>query len=295
VLYRQTPEQIWSLVRGLRAAARLALRRDAFRSVLIAFGDSSPRRTIDTSMEQHITTSLREHGVQAFHYVFYDENQGSARGQNTLFGLREVDTDYVFVMNPDVYLCPDVLCELLRPFIHVDVGIVEARQLPLEHPKSSDPVSGSTSWASGACMMIRADVMQAIGGFDGDSFFLYCDDVDLSWRARLAGYDIIHQPTARVFHDKRLHSDGRLATSESERYYAAEAALLMAWKYSRPDLVTSWSTDLSSSSDPIHQKAVQAFRERESKGELPKSIDPEHRVAEFDGYNYGHHRFDVRV
>jgi Glycosyl transferase family group 2 len=198
-------------------------------------------------------------------------------------------------MNPDVYVCPEVFCELLRPFTHADVGIVEARQLPLEHPKQFDPVDGSTSWASGACMMVRAEVVQQIGGFDGDTFFLYCDDVDFSWRARLAGYEIIHQPSARVFHDKRLHSDGRMVTSDAERYYAAEAALLMAWKYSRPDLVECWSEELSTSSDPVHRKAVQMFRERESNGSLPDPLDAEGRVAEFVGHSYGHHRFDVNV
>ena len=59
-------------------------------------------------------------------------------------------------------------------------------------------------------MMIRAELLQQIGGFDGDSFFMYGDDVDFSWRARLAGYQVIHQPSARVFHDKRIQVDGRL-------------------------------------------------------------------------------------
>ena len=139
------------------------------------------------------------------------------------------------------------------------VGIVEARQIPLEHPKKFDPVDGSTSWASGACMMIRAELLQQIGGFDGDSFFMYCDDVDFSWRARLAGYQVIHQPSARVFHDKRIQVDGRLVVSDAERYYSAEAALLMAWKYSRPDLVALWSEEMLATSESPKVKAVQEF------------------------------------
>ena len=120
------------------------------------------------------------------------------------FDLRDPDTDYVFVMNPDVYLCPDVLCELLVPFSSPEVGIVEARQLPLEHPKHFDSADGSTSWASGACMMVRSEVLDVVHGFDADSFFLYCDDVDFSWRTRLAGYRVVFRPPARVYHDKRL-------------------------------------------------------------------------------------------
>ena len=139
------------------------------------------------------------------------------------------------------------------------MGIVEARQIPLEHPKKFDPVDGSTSWASGACMMIRAELLQQVGGFDGDSFFMYCDDVDFSWRARLAGYQVIHQPSARVFHDKRIQVDGRLVVSDAERYYSAEAALLMAWKYSRPDLVALWSEEMLATSESSKGEGCQGI------------------------------------
>jgi hypothetical protein len=295
VLYNATQSEIGRLVQGIRAAAAFARDRGAFRSIKLAFGDSSLRRSIDQDLEQELATTLGRYGIDGFLYHFFAENRGSARGQNSLFEMRDADVDYVFVMNPDVYLCPDVFCELLLPFEAADIGIVEARQLPLEHPKVFNPIDGTTSWASGACMMVRSDVLSEVKGFDGDSFFLYCDDVDFSWRTRLAGYRIIHQPTARVFHDKRLETDGRMAVSAAERYYAAEAALLMAWKYSRPDLVALWIQELLASSEPEHGRAVDAFRVRESGGTLPTPLDPEGAVAQFTGYYYGDHRYDVSV
>ncbi len=295
VLFRHTYREIRGLVEGVRAAARFARNRGAYGSITLALGDSSPRRAIGPELERQLAETLPEYGIDRFHYVFYDENRGSAGGQNTLFELRDPGTDYVFVMNPDVYLCPDVLCQLLGPFDSPDVGIVEARQIPLEHAKKFDLVDGSTSWASGACMMVRAAALEKVGGFDGDSFFLYCDDVDFSWRTRLAGYDVIHQPSARVFHDKRIQTDGKMAVSDAERYYSAEAALLMAWKYSRPDLVQSWSEELLGSSEIPHLKAVEEFRTRQQAGTLPTPLDPEGRVAEFVGHYYGEHRFDVDV
>ena len=295
VLYGHTPGQLESLVRGLRGAASFARRQGSYRSMKLAFGDSSPRRMIDRTTEDELAASLQSHGFDSFQYVFYDENRGSAGGQNTLFDLRDPDTDYVFVMNPDVYLCPDVLCELLVPFSSPEVGIVEARQLPLEHPKHFDSADGSTSWASGACMMVRSEVLDVVHGFDADSFFLYCDDVDFSWRTRLAGYRVVLQPPARVYHDKRLGPDGRIVVGEVERFYSAEASLLMAWKYSRPDLVESWTAELEATREPQHLEAVEAFRERQRSGRLPTPIDPEGRVAEFIGHYYGAHRFDARV
>ncbi len=296
VLYRQTTSEISALVRGLGAASRFARERGAYRSIKLTLGDSSSRPSISPEFERDLAAALPQSGIDEFRYVFYDENQGSAKGQNTLFDLRDRNSDYVFVMNPDVYVCPDVFWELLSPFESSPrVGIVEARQIPLEHPKKFDPVDGSTSWASGACMMIRAELLQQIGGFDGDSFFMYCDDVDFSWRTRLAGYQIIHQPSARVFHDKRIQVDGRLVVSDAERYYSAEAALLMAWKYSRPDLVALWSEEMLATSESQKVKAVKEFRSRAETGALPTPLDREGRVAEFVGYYYGEHRFDVSV
>ncbi len=40
-------------------------------------------------------------------------------------------------------------------------------------------------WVSGAALMIRRDLLDVIGGFD-DDFFMYCEDVDLCWRANHA-------------------------------------------------------------------------------------------------------------
>jgi GT2 family glycosyltransferase len=295
VLYCPAPGQLDSFIRGFRAAAAFVLRQGSYRSITLALGDCSPRRSLEPSGERELAESLQEFGIDSVRYEFFGENLGSARGHNALFDLRESDTDFVVVINPDIYACPDLLCELLRPFSIPEVGIVEARQLPLEHPKFFNPVDGTTSWASTACMMVRSNVVDQIRGFDSDTFFLYCDDVDFSWRARLAGYQIVYQQSARAYHDKRLASDGRMIVGDSERYYAAEAALMMAWKYSRPDLVELWSEELLTTGEIPHRKAVQTFRDRKRDGTLPIPIDPEGHVAEFVGYFYGKHRFEVSV
>ncbi|MEX1019015.1 MAG: glycosyltransferase family 2 protein [Litorilinea sp.] len=50
----------------------------------------------------------------------------------------------------------------------------------------------------GAALYDRA-MFETLGGFD-DDFFAYMEDVDLAWRARLAGYGCLLQPDARVLH-----------------------------------------------------------------------------------------------
>ena len=122
VLYRQTTSEISGLVRGLSAAARFARVRGAYRSIKLTLGDSSARPSISPEFERELAAKLPESGIDEFRYVFYDENQGSAAGQNTLFDLRDRDSDFVFVMNPDVYVCPDVFTELFTVFGEFERG-----------------------------------------------------------------------------------------------------------------------------------------------------------------------------
>ncbi len=53
---------------------------------------------------------------------------------------------------------------------------------------------------SGAALMVRRDMFEALGGYT-EGFFMYYDDVDLAWRARLAGWEVLFCPRARVVHD----------------------------------------------------------------------------------------------
>jgi GT2 family glycosyltransferase len=140
-------------------------------------------------------------------------------------------------------------------------------------------------------MLIRRQVIDRLGGFDEASFFMYCDDVDFSWRARLDGYRVVYQPAACVFHDKRLDADGQIVAGEAEIYYSAEASLLMAWKWSNPELLETTRLALLASAAEPHRRAVAAFDERKASGRLPSPLDPVGDVSQFVGQNYASHRF----
>jgi len=61
-------------------------------------------------------------------------------------------------------------------------------------------VAGSPEWVSGACLLIRRAALDAIGPMD-ESFFMYCEDIDLSARLRAAGWDVRFEPAATVQHE----------------------------------------------------------------------------------------------
>lgn len=71
---------------------------------------------------------------------------------------------------------------------------------------------------SGAAFVIRRALWERLGGFDAD-FFMYMEDTDLSWRARLAGYRCRYVPTSLVLHDYALRVGPRkLLYQERNRY-----------------------------------------------------------------------------
>lgn len=89
-------------------------------------------------------------------------------------------------------------------------------------------------WVNGACMVFRSSAFAAVGGFD-QRYFMYCEDVDICLRLRLAGWDIRGASLA-VIHDARrntrrsghhliwhLHSVLRLWTSVVFWQYRAGA------------------------------------------------------------------------
>lgn len=54
-------------------------------------------------------------------------------------------------------------------------------------------------WVTGACLMIRRDVFEKIGGFD-ESFFMYYEDKDICKQVRDAGFKVIYYPKTSLIH-----------------------------------------------------------------------------------------------
>ncbi|WP_197517245.1 glycosyltransferase family 2 protein [Microbacterium karelineae] len=61
------------------------------------------------------------------------------------------------------------------------------------------PETGAVFSASGGSSLYRAELFRGIGLFD-ETFFAYFEDVDIGFRARLAGHAIVYDPAAVVHH-----------------------------------------------------------------------------------------------
>lgn len=128
------------------------------------------------------------------------ENLGFGKGNN--YGVRLGQAPYVFFLNIDTEVFPDTLSTLsnqIKQDESTEFALWELRQMPYEHPKNYDILTGETSWSSGAAFVMRREVFERVGGFD-EGIFMYGEDVDLSWRVRAEGLKLRYVPKAAVIH-----------------------------------------------------------------------------------------------
>lgn len=127
------------------------------------------------------------------------EKTGFSENHNTLFRANDLQ-DHFVIVNPDCIVNAGSIDLLIwRKACAPRIGIVEGRQWPFEHPKEYDPLSLETPWASGAFSLIDAGFYRSVGGLD-ETYFLYMEDVDISWQAWLNGYSVLYEPASTVAH-----------------------------------------------------------------------------------------------
>lgn len=155
-------------------------------------------------------------------------NNGFARGMNLL--SRQSRGNFMFLLNPDTELETGCLEKLLE-VVEADarVGICEARQSPREHPKAYDAVTGETTWCSGAAVLIRREAFEEVGGFDDRLYFMYCEDVDLSWRLWLRRWKCIYARDAVVRHFTQDLTPGKRRTREN--YFSFRNSLFLFYRF----------------------------------------------------------------
>jgi GT2 family glycosyltransferase len=156
-----------------------------------------------------------------------DGNLGFGPAHNRLMQEAfSAGSDLYVCVNPDGFLHPEALERVAR-VVEARQGavLVECVQFPVDHPKKVDLASLRTAWASGAALAIPRRVYETIGGFD-ESFFMYCEDVDLSWRARAQGFEVVLCPNAYFVHEVTNR-----ALSDHSLRMIAEAGARLARKW----------------------------------------------------------------
>jgi GT2 family glycosyltransferase len=174
-------------------------------------------------------------------------NTGFAGG--VAAGLERVTTEHVVLLNNDATVRPGWLAALLEPFDDPFVGAVTSRLLLPDGSLQSaggylepsgyahDLTTGGdavadVAYGCGAALALRMAAVREVGGMD-PRFFLYYEDVDLSWRLWLAGYRVVYQPAAVAVHEHSATTGGGaslLHTFHTERNRLATLVTCATWQ-----------------------------------------------------------------
>ncbi len=162
--------------------------------------------------------------------IVLDKNYGFADGYNQ--ALRQVDAEYYLLLNSDVEVTegwlrpllsymdahsevaacqPKLRCEWNRPMLEYAGacgGYIDWLGYPfcrgrvfntIEEDLAQYDTIAPVLWATGAALMIRSKQYWEAGGLDA-RFFAHQEEIDLCWRLRSRGHQIVCIPESVVYH-----------------------------------------------------------------------------------------------
>jgi len=153
------------------------------------------------------------------------KNYGFARASNMVF--KRCSAPYVGLLNNDTKVDRMWLARLVEK-IQSDssVGMVSSREIPQEASRKIDPQTNEISWCCGGHCLIRSLALEKTGYFD-ERFFMYAEDVDLSWRMWLAGYKCVNVPQALCEHHHTKIEQYRIR----RLYFYVRNSILLRYAY----------------------------------------------------------------
>lgn len=203
-------------------------------------GEASLAACIDSVLAQSLTphlivvdngsidgsVALMEERYPEIEIIRHDKNKGYAGGVNPGFKrAMGMGAEYAAPFNNDAIADSRWLETLVSHLdSHPEVGIATCKVTSsdgehldstgdyytnwgLSHPRGrGEPDTGQYDGqtdifgASGAASLYRVSMLREIGLFDED-FFAYYEDIDLSFRAQLAGWKIAYVPASVVYHE----------------------------------------------------------------------------------------------
>jgi GT2 family glycosyltransferase len=182
----------------------------------------------NASTDDSVSWLERNHGtVRVIHLT---TNLGFAGGYNA--ALEQVKADRYMLLNSDVEVMPDWL-DTLNVYLdaHPRMAACQPKVLSQRHPERFEHAGAAGGfidrngypfcrgrifeiteedhgqydderevfWATGACLLIRAEAFHAAGGFDA-ALFAHMEEIDLCWRLRRMGWTIGYTSKAVVHH-----------------------------------------------------------------------------------------------
>lgn len=211
-------------------------------------GEGVPAIVVDNASGDASAAIARAHGATV---IGNARNEGYGRANNR--GAAASATPYVLIVNPDVEIRPGAVAALLAAAErYPDAGMLAPRVVEPSGRVFLQPRSllspahlnrlGSMAipegdaclpFLSGACLLVRREVFQSLGGFD-PAIFLFYEDDDLCRRMRDAGHALVHVHEAEARHGRGRSTAPSPARRFKARWHLAWSEGYVAGKYGLP-------------------------------------------------------------
>lgn len=218
--------------------------------VIVVDNQSESRETVD-----YLQSLSAKIGVMVLKYDF-PFNYSSINN----FAVKHASGDVLCFLNDDVEASePDWLKEMVSHAWRPEIGAVGAKLLyadgfiqhagvvmgiggfaghahklyPAAHPGYAGRamLTQNFSAVTGACLVMRREVFQAVGGFDEENLPVAFNDVDLCLRVREAGYRILWTPYAVLYHyESYSRGDDQMSPEKRARFNGEKSFMLSRWR-----------------------------------------------------------------
>ncbi len=183
---------------------------------------------VDNNSKENPTDHVKQN-YPDIKLIVNERNLGFTGGNN--IGIAAANGDYIFVVNNDTEVTPNLLENLLEPFLRdTKIGMVSPKIKFFHQPniiqyagynainpftgrnsavgnkeedKGQHDMPGYTCYAHGAAMLVKKEVIDKVGAFY-DDFFIYYEELDWSARTTRGGYEIYYQPSAVILHKESI-------------------------------------------------------------------------------------------
>ncbi|MGB9797486.1 MAG: glycosyltransferase family 2 protein [bacterium] len=173
------------------------------------------------------------------------ENRGYSAGCNA--GIKEAKGEFILILNPDTVVLPGAFSHLIefarknpkagiigpqmigfdgkvqmscRRFPSYETGLFRGTFLERLMPRSrtlsryllsswDHSTPREVDWVSGAAMLLRREFLKEGGLFD-ETFYMYCEDIDMGMRAKEFGWKVMYCPYGKIMHRIGGSSDKRV-------------------------------------------------------------------------------------
>jgi len=238
--------------------------RESIRSVIVASAGIETEIIVVDNDSHDGSVAMIESEFPEVRLIVSGSNEGFSAACNR--GITASSGDFILILNPDTLIFPDALSKaLLFMKRNPDAGAAGARMtdgngrfLPESKRGFPSPLTSffklNGLWRifprsalfnayylghlpedrtcradilTGAFMLIRRKALEQSGHFD-TRFFMYGEDIDLSWRIRMAGWHNYYLHDVRITHFKGRSSS---TSMESSVYHFYESMYLFAQKH----------------------------------------------------------------